>query len=246
MKDTCRRRWKSIGICVTFGMLFLFCFTGCCIIHEWRGADCEHPQTCIQCGKTEGEALGHIWMEATCTTPKTCILCAQTEGEPGKHSFTWTVSSEPDYGREGLKTGTCTECGETETAAIEALIPEYKWGETNRILEFEICIDKDSTGYWIDISSKLWSTTSMLRVMRNQTKGIFGFDLENVVERFSKILELYDSARAEGTYMYASMEGYGRTWSAKFNTDENKNGFLRIKVNMLNEFNAMTDLDMNE
>ena len=42
------------------------------------GCGLYQPQTCVECGKTAGEALGHKWEEATCagiTAPGTRLIC---------------------------------------------------------------------------------------------------------------------------------------------------------------------------
>ena len=45
--------------CVLLILSFLLCFSGCCIRHSWDSATCTAPETCGQCGKERGEALGH-------------------------------------------------------------------------------------------------------------------------------------------------------------------------------------------
>lgn len=81
------------------------CMTGCCLAHDWKEADCEHPKTCRACGETEGEALGHDYLDATCILPRTCSVCSATDGEPLGHIW-------KDATCQSLKT--CTVCGYTE------------------------------------------------------------------------------------------------------------------------------------
>lgn len=49
--------------------------------HNWKAADCEHPETCTECNATRGSALGHDWIEATYDAPMTCSRCKTTIGD---------------------------------------------------------------------------------------------------------------------------------------------------------------------
>lgn len=92
--------------------LFLVCvlmFTGCCFHSEWYAATCTDPKTCVECGETEGEALGHTWTDATCTEPKTCSVCRLTEGEALGHVWVDATTEAPK---------TCTTCSATEGERI--------------------------------------------------------------------------------------------------------------------------------
>lgn len=60
--------------------------SGCCLSHKWQSATCEAPETCKNCGETQGEARGHNWTEARCDQPKTCVSCLKTEGEALPHT----------------------------------------------------------------------------------------------------------------------------------------------------------------
>ena len=64
--------------------------------HEWKGASCETPKTCIGCGETEGTALGHSWSDATCDSPKICTICQEKQGTSLGHS---------------VRIGICSRCG---------------------------------------------------------------------------------------------------------------------------------------
>ena len=63
---------------------------GYALEHEWIDATCDHPEVCTNCGVTEGSALGHTWAAATCSDPKTCTTCWATEGK--KLGHTWNVN----------------------------------------------------------------------------------------------------------------------------------------------------------
>lgn len=45
--------------------------------HVWQEASCLTPKTCIDCGETEGEALGHSPTEATHWAPSVCSVCGE-------------------------------------------------------------------------------------------------------------------------------------------------------------------------
>jgi len=100
---------KRIAI-AALTLLMLSLLTGCCK-HVWYAATCTAPQTCQECGETEGEALGHTWEEATCTTPKTCTVCKETEGEAPGHIWEEATTDAPK---------TCQTCAATEGTKINA------------------------------------------------------------------------------------------------------------------------------
>ncbi len=79
MKKTIAR----IALC----LLLISTLGGCCIKHEWQPATCTTPETCVNCNKTRGEALGHSWEEATCSTPRKCSVCGITEGDALGHDY---------------------------------------------------------------------------------------------------------------------------------------------------------------
>ena len=87
----------------------LLVLSGCCFHKEWYAATCTAPKTCVECGETEGEALGHVWVDATCTAPKTCSTCRLTEGEALGHAWVDATTEAPK---------TCTTCAATEGERI--------------------------------------------------------------------------------------------------------------------------------
>ena len=44
-------------------------------VHVWTEADCEIPKTCVDCGETEGAALGHDALDANYQDPSVCNRC---------------------------------------------------------------------------------------------------------------------------------------------------------------------------
>ena len=98
----------AVAVCVMLA--------GCGHEHTWAEATCTEPKTCIECGETEGEALGHTWVEATCTEAKHCSVCGETEGEPLEH--TWIEANYQDP-------KTCSVCGATEGEPLPADFETY-------------------------------------------------------------------------------------------------------------------------
>lgn len=87
----------------------LLTLTGCCFHKQWQEATCEVPRTCVECGKTEGEALGHSWVAATCETAKTCEVCQVTDGDPLGHQWMAATTEAPKA---------CSVCSLTEGERI--------------------------------------------------------------------------------------------------------------------------------
>ena len=78
---------KKITIALVLSILLGLC--GCTDPHEhnWKGADCENPMTCVACNATEGSALGHDWQDATCTSAQKCSRCGKLHGEALGHTW---------------------------------------------------------------------------------------------------------------------------------------------------------------
>ena len=90
--------------------------------HQWRSADCEAPETCMACGETRGEPAGHDWSEGSCTEAAVCRVCGESNGEPPGHDFTNAqVTAEPTCQALGELTKICSHCGEVERTAIETI-----------------------------------------------------------------------------------------------------------------------------
>lgn len=78
-------------ICVLLVLVMLAAILGGCQLfckHDFTEATCEAPQTCKECGKTEGEALGHDWLDATCEESEHCSRCDMKRGDPAGHKWT--------------------------------------------------------------------------------------------------------------------------------------------------------------
>lgn len=84
-----------------------------CFHEHWASATCTEPRHCVDCGKTEGEALGHDWIAATCSEPKTCMRCGATEGEAiGHKTKEWSAPTIDIASAQEKSTLKCEVCGE--------------------------------------------------------------------------------------------------------------------------------------
>ena len=116
--------------------------------HEWIEATCTTLKTCKLCGITEGEALGHIEeiipaKAATCeeaglTEGKKCSRCGDTLVEQQiipalGHNYTSEVTKPATCVETGIKTFTCTKCGDTYEEVIPMLEHKQATREENRV-----------------------------------------------------------------------------------------------------------------
>ena len=89
--------------------------------------------TCSRCEDTYTEpglaAIGHDWQDADCVTPKTCLNCGATEGEALGHSYE-AVITEPTCTEGGYTTYTCTLCQDTYVGD-ETEATGHNWQEAN-------------------------------------------------------------------------------------------------------------------
>ena len=102
-----------LGMALVFGAAL----TGCHMKHEWQEANCTKPQTCADCGETEGQALGHDWQQADCTHPRTCSVCGETQGEALGHDWQEDCCLTPQL---------CAVCGE-----MQGELADHDWREAD-------------------------------------------------------------------------------------------------------------------
>ena len=51
-------------------------------VHRWAYATCQSPQTCTECGETQGNPLPHELTAASFQEPPICVVCGEVGGEP--------------------------------------------------------------------------------------------------------------------------------------------------------------------
>ncbi len=84
--------------------------------HSWKAADCENPETCMDCSATRGEALGHTWQAASCIAPAVCSVCSATGEEALGHTL-----SAPNFQSPAC----CLVCGYSEGECLTPKFQEY-------------------------------------------------------------------------------------------------------------------------
>lgn len=103
--------------------------------HQWVAATCEEPERCSICGVTQGDALGHVWEKATCLQPEHCSICGATKNNTlGDHECnTWSEVLDPTCSETGFKKGICINCGENFTVIIDKSPHNYgEWEITKQ------------------------------------------------------------------------------------------------------------------
>lgn len=119
------------ALIVLLAVWLLFATHIICFHENWASATCTEPKHCIDCGKTEGDALGHDWIDATCTEPKTCMRCGATEGEPNGHKTKeWSAPSIDIASAQEESTLKCEVCGEIvdeKTTSLTSFIREGRF-----------------------------------------------------------------------------------------------------------------------
>ena len=141
---TCTQSGRAVGTCARCGVQIDYSFAETSV-----APTCTEPGhykgTCPTCGKDYDDvvpALGHDWGEwVTSIEPTVSTVgyryhicnrdgCGYREGEdiPKLHTHTWdagVVTQKPTAAEPGVRTYTCTVCGQTRTEAIPATgVPE--------------------------------------------------------------------------------------------------------------------------
>lgn len=215
--------------------------------HTWVNATCNVPKTCENCGETEGVPTPHSWIEATCQKPKTCLECGETEGVPTDHSWIEATSQNPKK---------CANCGEIDKEVssdiphnTEDNRPKYTWNVPITLnlplADVKVGMYKNSSEYWVEFSCDTMDTEEFLTFLIHSTSD-WGFDRTTLAERLSIVFRMYDSAWDEGNIAYSSMEGYGIKWTAYGDMKDDNRCVVGLKVNKLNEFEAVCNADIVE
>ena len=130
-----------------------------------RDVACQHTETivvpgkaatCETAGLTDGEVCSNDKCGAIVTEQQVIPALGHTWGK-------WEVTVEPTYETTGLKTRTCSICGETETEVIDMLVPSEK--ETLTIYYYTTEWTNVNLYAWIvDPVSAPWPGTAMTAV----------------------------------------------------------------------------------
>ena len=200
---------KKISVLI-LALVCMLAFTGCCFHREWRAATCTDPKTCVECGETEGEALGHDWEDATCTDPETCDTCNKTKGEPLGHDWVDATTEAPK---------TCVTCDATEG---ERIITDERFTTASTIgLQGKWVSEIEVTGDMMDVEGFYGTLTVQIKLdFGNDGTMDMGYTTVNNDE-FSAamadylITKMYEEFEAEGLDKEAAdaamMDVYGMT-----------------------------------
>ena len=128
---------------------------GSALGHSWTNATCTSPKICSRCNVTEGSALGHSYnavvTEPTCEesgyTTYTCH-CGDSyisdETDALGHSYTSRVTTQPTYTTTGIRTYTCSSCGDSYTEVIPVITCEHNY---NSVVTDPTCTAQGYTTY---------------------------------------------------------------------------------------------------
>lgn len=187
---------KKLLAVILVAVMMVTVLAGCCS-HVWFAATCTAPQTCQECGETEGEALGHTWVEATCEVAKTCSVCKETEGEALGHDWEEATTEAPK---------TCKTCAKTEGEKI-VTDPRFTTEATKHI-----------QGKWsceIVLTGEMLGTTGYLDEVPCTVFYEFKNDGEllavvEIHDRFA-FLEGFKAYTVDLTYAAMASEGYSKS-----------------------------------
>ncbi len=186
------------NICIIFMLIIVLISLSSCSLfesitceHEWSPATCEKPQTCLKCGKIEGDALGHnfqveSYVDTTCTTDGSqnikCVNCGQTKTEiiksPGHQWIDATCTTPKLCSVCNITIGEplghigddiCKRCG-------EKLLPYHKAGMYlvgQDIPAGEYYIKSQSGSCYIEIASD--SSGTLQSIIANDNIQSFGY-----------------------------------------------------------------------
>lgn len=169
--------------------------------HDWRSATCTSPKICVECEKTEGDALPHAWVDATCLVPKTCADCGLTDGSTLKH--VWIDATCTDAKE-------CSMCGTVEGEALGHTDGEWIDYANNKKEQVLICtrcgIEVDRREYQVmsadgiawtlgDIPDAIYDENGFL-ISCNDFMGVYAKSLLQMPDRDQHVTQLnfiYDS-----------------------------------------------------
>lgn len=170
------------------GMLICLLLTAC-HEHTFSPATCTNPETCKECGETQGEALGHKWQEATCEKAKTCSMCGETQGEALGHKWQEATCEKAKIcsvcGKEDGKPlghdyvgGNCTEDAKCSRCGDLRKAPGHIFAEATCLLPktCNICGEQEGRALGHDLKSgkctrcdyTLWDLEEIARICTTQ------------------------------------------------------------------------------
>lgn len=216
---------KKKLICLLALAVCLLALTGCCFHSEWYAANCTTPKTCVECGETEGEALGHTWVDATCTAPKTCSVCNLTEGEALGHEWQEATTEAPQ---------TCSVCALTEG---ERIITDER---------FTTAATKDIQGTWaaeMSLPGEYMGVEGFQEELKMEIVLELGND--GTMGMSYSVINADSFAAAMETYMIDTM--YAESSAAGFDKEETNEAMVEAYGMTVEEYvdALMGEMDLN-
>ena len=109
--------------------------------------DGTHTRSCTASGCEYSETNNCSGGVTTCTAKAVCQHCAQTYGEDPAHAWNkGEITTQPTCDGAGVKTYTCSACGDTRTEGIAANGHSY----TNVVVTEPNCINNGFTTYYCE------------------------------------------------------------------------------------------------
>lgn len=172
--------------------------------HNWNNGEITTPATCAAAGvktytcsdcsdtKTEtvpatGQHTWGEWSKVDDTNHKrTCSVCQ----EAATAAHTWNggeITTEPTTTTEGVKTYTCTACGDTKTEVVprteEGYILSYEASSSKGIVirsniptttgKYKLAFASDDGGFTTGISSRNYATNSLLTIFAGRPRTTY-------------------------------------------------------------------------
>lgn len=147
-----------------------------------------------------------------------------------------------ESGKPGMTFDGFEESPEENVESVPNSRPQYTWNAPVTLYmplaDVKVGMYKNSSEYWVEFSCDTMDTEAFLTFLIHSTDD-WGFDRDALAERLSIVFRMYDSAWDEGNIAYSSMEGYGIKWIAYGDMKDDNRCVVGLKVNKLNEFEAV-------
>lgn len=172
--------------------------------HTWNDGEITTPATCAaagvktytcsDCSATKTETVPateqHTWGEWSKVDDtnhnRTCSVCQSVETA----AHTWNggeITTEPTTTTEGVKTYTCTACGDTKTEVVpkteEGYILSYEASSSKGIVirsniptttgKYKLAFASDDGGFTTGISSRNYATNSLLTIFAGRPRTTY-------------------------------------------------------------------------
>lgn len=163
------------------------------------------------------------------------------------HGVCYICSNTIEYSRSEpsiQETESHTDHTESEIETQKVLAQEYHWNEPVAIsAEYTIGMHRDNINYWIEIKGNTKNSSSIITMLRYGTSDL-GFDKDRLLSWVDHIAESYTKVWTSNGIAYTEMSGYGRNWLVYFSTSDDAPGIFGVKINSLDEFEALVGIEV--